>query len=324
MTLDKRGEKKTKGINKFCDKCGFAKLVVVRPEDTGVCRCSPLQEPREYPKYCPRCKKETAWNVDTCVLCAYLLQEPRENIEFAKGMLKANKAFLTKKRTIKVLQEPREKKIKIIKGGKLQSIPNDDREYDCSPQPEKTEMEKKPTELEQFLDEYYQASYLVGLNINDENAGNRCLELVAESRKRLLALFQSKGGEYDIEEHCNCVEHYVGEKGKGYWIKAREGKVVCPKGDCKELTDYQKRIEEIMEKYADEEYLNSEENGNYKTDRHIKKMVALLQEVRSEERKRIRKNIGFLRQYLNEDRITNDKKMVTNETLELWLFTDKL
>ena len=47
MTSDKRGEKKSKGINKFCNKCGFAKLAVVRPEDTGVCRCSPLQEPRE-------------------------------------------------------------------------------------------------------------------------------------------------------------------------------------------------------------------------------------------------------------------------------------
>ena len=36
-----------KKCKRFCSKCGFAKLVVVRPEDEGVCRCSPLQEPRE-------------------------------------------------------------------------------------------------------------------------------------------------------------------------------------------------------------------------------------------------------------------------------------
>jgi len=51
MTSDKRGEKKSKGIKKFCNKCGFAKLAVVRPEDEGVCRCSPLQEPREKTDY---------------------------------------------------------------------------------------------------------------------------------------------------------------------------------------------------------------------------------------------------------------------------------
>jgi len=34
---------------------------------------------------------------------------------------------------------------------------------------------------------------------------------------QLYSLYQ-EGWE---EEHCNCVEHYVGEKGKGYWIHAR-------------------------------------------------------------------------------------------------------
>ena len=28
----------------------------------------------------------------------------------------------------------------------------------------------------------------------------------------------------DKESHCNCVEHYVGKRNKGYWIKARDGK----------------------------------------------------------------------------------------------------
>ncbi len=33
----------------------------------------------------------------------------------------------------------------------------------------------------------------------------------------------------------------------------------------------------------------------------------------------VRKQIGFLRQWLNEDRITEPKKMVTNQQIELWL-----
>ena len=33
--------------------------------------------------------------------------------------------------------------------------------------------------------------------------------------------------------------------------------------------------------------------------------------------------ISFLRQWLNEDRITDPKKMVTNKDLEFWLFEQK-
>lgn len=33
----------------------------------------------------------------------------------------------------------------------------------------------------------------------------------------------------------------------------------------------------------------------------------------------LEKNISFLRQWLNEDRITDPQKMVTNEDLEYWL-----
>ena len=43
------------------------------------------------------------------------------------------------------------------------------------------------------------------------------------------------------------------------------------------------------------------------------------QRAREESKNEIRKNVGMLRQWLNEDRIT-DKKMVTNEDLELFLF----
>jgi hypothetical protein len=35
---------------------------------------------------------------------------------------------------------------------------------------------------------------------------------------------------------------------------------------------------------------------------------------------RIKANIHFLRQWLNEDRIDDPKKMVTDEEIEYWLF----
>jgi hypothetical protein len=77
-------EKKSKGINKFCNKCGFAKLAVVRPEDTGVCRCSPLQEPisstekgwiKRGVKYW-KCNKHKL--IGTTEKCDKCVQEPRE------------------------------------------------------------------------------------------------------------------------------------------------------------------------------------------------------------------------------------------------------
>jgi hypothetical protein len=37
----------------------------------------------------------------------------------------------------------------------------------------------------------------------------------------------------------------------------------------------------------------------------------------------LRKNIGMLRQWLNEDRITDSNKLVTNEDIASWLFTSK-
>lgn len=39
--------------------------------------------------------------------------------------------------------------------------------------------------------------------------------------------------------------------------------------------------------------------------------------------KEIEKNIGMMRQWLNEDRITDPKKMVTNEELKHWLTPPK-
>ena len=40
---------------------------------------------------------------------------------------------------------------------------------------------------------------------------------------------------------------------------------------------------------------------------------------RKEERDKIKQNISLLRQWLNEDRITDLNKMVTNEQIETWI-----
>ena len=55
----------------------------------------------------------------------------------------------------------------------------------------------------------------------------------------------------------------------------------------------------------------------------------LLQKEAKEEGKKIgqgevQNNVGFLRQWLNEDRITDSSKMITNEDIEHWIFSKTL
>lgn len=48
-------------------------------------------------------------------------------------------------------------------------------------------------------------------------------------------------------------------------------------------------------------------------------LLAKEEEVVKAERERLVEKVGFLRQWLNEDRITDPNKMVTNEELLEWL-----
>ena len=53
----------------------------------------------------------------------------------------------------------------------------------------------------------------------------------------------------------------------------------------------------------------------------IKAFIATLKHnTIEEEKEKIELNIGMLRQWLNEDRITDVKKMVTNGDLKYWIF----
>ena len=51
--------------------------------------------------------------------------------------------------------------------------------------------------------------------------------------------------------------------------------------------------------------------------------VILARKAVADERQRVREKTGMLRQWLNEDRITDTTKMVTNEDIEYWLSLDK-
>jgi hypothetical protein len=52
-------------------------------------------------------------------------------------------------------------------------------------------------------------------------------------------------------------------------------------------------------------------------------LVLLIAQVEKEAEERIKTNISLLRQWLNEDRITDPSKMVTNEQLERWLLSSE-
>lgn len=52
-------------------------------------------------------------------------------------------------------------------------------------------------------------------------------------------------------------------------------------------------------------------------------LPSLLSAMEAEIHQEIKQNIGMLRQWLNEDRITDTNKMVTNEEIEKFLFLTK-
>ena len=53
------------------------------------------------------------------------------------------------------------------------------------------------------------------------------------------------------------------------------------------------------------------------------KVLQLFYTKMEDEKQKLKKNIGQLRQWLNEDRIKDADKFVTNEQIELWLVEDK-
>lgn len=60
---------------------------------------------------------------------------------------------------------------------------------------------------------------------------------------------------------------------------------------------------------------------------HIRELAQkhqkLVDSIRAEYREELNVRIGMLRQWLNEDRIKDAKRFVTNEDIELWLFSER-
>ena len=48
-------------------------------------------------------------------------------------------------------------------------------------------------------------------------------------------------------------------------------------------------------------------------------LISLLQEKEKETLKRLEERVGMLRQWLNEDRITDPEKLITNYDIKYWL-----
>lgn len=82
---------------------------------------------------------------------------------------------------------------------------------------------------------------------------------------------------------------------------------------------------EKWEKEFDERYIKGDfgdvnETGNVVPLKAIKDFISqAIQAAKEEERTSHRVRVGILRQWLNEDRITDTSKMVTNEDIEYWL-----
>jgi len=90
-------------------------------------------------------------------------------------------------------------------------------------------------------------------------------------------------------------------------------------------TDYinSKEFNEELENFEDALTYREADIRNAGRERFIAFLSQTIAKVKAEERERIKENIGQLRQWLNEDRITDPKKMVTNEQIEYMLSTSE-
>ena len=56
----------------------------------------------------------------------------------------------------------------------------------------------------------------------------------------------------------------------------------------------------------------------------IGELNELKDKIREEEREKLELNIGMLRQWLNEDRITDIDKLITSEDIKHWIFKEPI
>lgn len=105
--------------------------------------------------------------------------------------------------------------------------------------------------------------------------------------------------------------------------------------------NFEEKLEKILDRYTnwiecEERHIHSDDpefadERDWDEDNHREfddtKALKAISTLCEEEVKRARPsnlNISFLRQWLNEDRITDPERLVTNEMLEYWLFEDRI
>ena len=85
----------------------------------------------------------------------------------------------------------------------------------------------------------------------------------------------------------------------------------------------EERLFEILEescglfKDRDGKWRESGEGYNTDFEPKMKRLLDLISQARKEDKKKLKKNIGQLRQWLNE---RGSRDLITNEELEVWLF----
>lgn len=127
-------------------------------------------------------------------------------------------------------------------------------------------------------------------------------------------LCQGCKGKVTEEVNCNC------DLGKDRLIRGKPYPTPTSKDE-----EWKKSIKEMLQAF---ETLISGNHPDYENANDVRETILAFiqtliskskQEGREEEREEIKRHIGSLRQWLNEDRITDPKKMVTNEQIKNWL-----
>jgi len=136
----------------------------------------------------------------------------------------------------------------------------------------------------------------------------------------------------EAKEECKCVYKFDCEihdicggaecKGCGEHLDSPE--TICENCDEELVKDFptpqlEKGWEEEMFKYSHEKYIGSSSDLYINTTRAIKICSQALADNRRKVVEELKPKIGMLRQWLNEDRITDVNKMVDNEQIEKWL-----
>ena len=128
------------------------------------------------------------------------------------------------------------------------------------------------------------------------------------------------------------TKHTQAEKDCNHACHKAQEKMNTPKGHCYHCDPEADWQEEFDEKFVKDHWENK--NGvrfdertlsylapTFELESELKQFITKLLQTQRDE---IRQNVGMLRQWLNEDRIKDAKRFVTNEQIEDWLFNDSL